>query len=79
MKQLSDSLKKVAANESTFQLRDGLFRLSQKYDVLEKDIDIFRRCEEQSALILDEAKSGVITPLKVILIIILPLVIFNYY
>jgi len=64
-KHLAKIFRKVASSEPNRHLQNTMFLYAQKHDALEQERKIYARCEEQSSALLNEAKSLLVTPMKV--------------
>jgi len=63
MRTLSSTLKNVAATESHPHLKEVLFAFAEKQQML-SELDLFEQCSEEALMALDEAKSGVLQPIR---------------
>jgi len=64
---MSKVLKSVASSEPDRRLQNCLFLYAQKYELLERERTVFKRCEDQTAALLEEAKASTIAPLREII------------
>lgn len=65
-KVLSNTIKDVAASETNLQLQEILFQLSNKYDILEHNLEKqYKEESEQNNVLLEQMKSAIIAPLRV--------------
>lgn len=62
---LAAALRNVASSEHNLQLQEITFSLAQKYETIIKEMEVFQRCEEQTAVILEDAKKMLTVPIKV--------------
>lgn len=57
--------KNVASAEPNSEMQKTIFSMATQYDSLRTHLDIYAECEEQTAMILDEAKLYVVSPVRV--------------
>lgn len=61
-------LRKVATTESNVKLQDCLFRCAATFAELDSYLSSYSECEEHTLILVQEAKSCLVTPLRVLLI-----------
>ena len=57
--------KNVASAEPNSEMQKTIFSMATQYESLRSHLDIYAACEEQTAMILDEAKLYVVSPVRV--------------
>jgi hypothetical protein len=58
-------LKNVAATESNAQLKECMFSLAEKQQAL-SDLTVYERCCEEALMTLDDARSGILAPVRAV-------------
>ena len=62
-KALSTVIKNLAATESNGSLKECLFALAEKQQGL-ADLNVYEQCCEEALMALDDAKSGILAPMR---------------
>jgi len=63
LRALAAAFKNIAATESNANLKECLFDLAQKKQAL-SEVDLYQRCQEETMMLLDEARSTILQPLR---------------
>lgn len=58
--------KNVASTEPNTEMQSTIFAMAAKYQSFSNYLDTYAQCEEQTAMIIDEAKLYVVTPVRVL-------------
>ena len=62
---IQDVFKDVASAEPNSSMQRTLFQMSAAYEAVKKHLTSYILCEEQTAMIIDEAKGYVVGPMRV--------------
>ena len=62
---LASSMKCIASTESNAALQDIMFKCSRKYEILDEELEAYRKNSEEIQLMIENIKKQMTQPLKV--------------